>query len=416
VTIGARQDHSEEVAARKGTGPGLDGADRRRAATMTGPDRASEAGPFRLGHRPPLDGLRGVAILAVLVFHGEPFKYGRGGFLGVDVFFVLSGFLITCLLAQEWRETQRIDLRAFYARRMLRLYPALLAVVFLGWPLFAWRQSSDEGPSRYLASVAPVLLYLTNYRWTEIPDFLGPTWSLALEEQFYLVWPVGFLLMLRARLGPRAIVAVVAVAIGAVAIHRARLFSAWPGPLTAKVWERLHGRVYSRPDCRLDSPLVGCLTALLVCWCGAPRVGRWIVLGPVIFVFFALLLTPYYGPWQFHGGFTLVALGVGLILLHVVQDPSGPLARLLSIGPLTCVGRVSYSLYLWHMAIYRLYDYLVPDPPSVRSYLVRLFLPFFIKVAGSMGAATLSCHLVEHPFLRLKARFAIVRERPAVAG
>ena len=177
---------------------------------------------FRLGYRPALDGLRAAAILVVVAVHATyllvPSMAGRfvpGGFVGVDVFFVLSGFLITSLLLEEWDRDHRISLRAFYRRRALRLFPALwfVMVVQLGYALYKHLALRKE-----LKGLAAIGLYVGNWSWrfgAIIPDQLGQTWSLAVEEQFYLFWPLlllGLLALRNRRLSVGVMVGLAAIA------------------------------------------------------------------------------------------------------------------------------------------------------------------------------------------------------------
>src|SRR5919107_2026204 len=154
--------------------------------------------PTRLAHHPALDGIRGLAVAAVLAFHGGVAVL-HGGFLGVDAFFVLSGFLITSLLFAEHASTGRIDLRAFWARRARRLLPALLLVLAVVLPLSRWAMPPEE-LAALRADALAALAYVANWRLmdrgggyfaeTAAPSPLQHTWSLAIEEQFYLVWPL----------------------------------------------------------------------------------------------------------------------------------------------------------------------------------------------------------------------------------
>src|SRR5215204_412439 len=151
---------------------------------------------FKLGYRPSLDGLRGVAVLAVITLHAYiPFTLpnnikilGNGGFLGVDIFFVLSGFLITALLLQERESNGRIGLKNFYARRALRLLPALFVFVAV-CVLHSIFFRTPEESSGALGDIAVITFYLSNWIPTNLYS-LRHTWSLAVEEQFYLIYPV----------------------------------------------------------------------------------------------------------------------------------------------------------------------------------------------------------------------------------
>ena len=168
-------------------------------AIANSPAGASVAG-FRLGYRPSLDGLRGVAVLVVMAHHAYV-PFFRGGGVGVDIFFVLSGFLITSLLLEEWRRTQDISLRGFYIRRGLRLLPALfmLLLVLQAYALLRMRGDAFWEMEK---AIGAVLGYFGN--WVAALGLydmrvLSHTWSLSIEEQFYFLWPIILLLMLRSR-------------------------------------------------------------------------------------------------------------------------------------------------------------------------------------------------------------------------
>ena len=159
--------------------------------------------PFRLGYRPALDGLRGIAILAVLAFHSRAF-FLEGGFIGVDLFFVLSGFLITVLLVQEKAKHGRIDFKAFYIRRALRLLPAMLGLLTALWVATLVLGDRFATDAALMGKVMAVTLaYVPNWvlafdlgAW---PSALTHVWSLAIEEQFYLLWPALLVACLSAR-------------------------------------------------------------------------------------------------------------------------------------------------------------------------------------------------------------------------
>jgi len=178
--------------------------------------------PFRLGYRPALDGIRGAAVLAVMLFHfGAPFD--QGGFLGVDAFFVLSGFLITALLIEEWSRTGGIAFRRFYTRRALRLLPALFAMLLLVTVVVALIAPRDVQEATWRGTVV-TLLYAANWQKvfsSQSVGLLGHTWSLSIEEQFYVLWPPLLLLLLRHRLSLHWLTLVAAVLAVASASTRA---------------------------------------------------------------------------------------------------------------------------------------------------------------------------------------------------
>jgi len=348
---------------------------------------------FRLTQLPSLDGLRGIAILAVMLNNA---RYLPGGFLGVDIFFVLSGFLITALLLQEWQRTGTIRLGAFYARRALRLLPALfalLAVVLLAPGLF------------YLAAppwkdAAIAALYATN--WVNAFGLrnmviLDHTWSLTVEEQFYVLWPPLVPALLALRVRRRWILSMVLLGIGVSTGLRLLL---WDGPASIK-------RLYYGLDTRLDALLVGCLVALLVSWDLIPRTGKAVtairvIAGACAAALVLLLVTAdRESRLTYHGLSTLACAAVAGVLLHVVYCPSRFRMLVLENAPIVWIGRISYGLYLWHDPLFL--DLL----NSTRMAKLGLSgLPaLVVRFTVAFAVASLCFYLIERPFLRIKRRF-----------
>src|ERR1044072_1415372 len=234
---------------------------------------ACESG--RLGYRPWLDGLRGIAITAVFIHHLQHFIYQGDrlfgwlflpfGSLGVDIFFVLSGFLITTLLLEEHASTNTINLKKFYIRRALRLLPALF-VLLAFTALFAllFLPFSEATTTARLSIIA--IFYGTNWAlaFGERSDLLGHLWSLAVEEQFYVIWPLALMLVLRFGLARRRLVLLIVSLIVLVCLYRCLLVSPEVDPL----------RIYFGSDTRADSLLAGCPVARLVGWRMVPRTRR----------------------------------------------------------------------------------------------------------------------------------------------
>jgi peptidoglycan/LPS O-acetylase OafA/YrhL len=345
-----------------------------------------------LGHRPSLDGLRGVAILAVLGLHAQ-LPFFHGGFVGVDVFFVLSGFLITVLLLEEWRGRGTIGLGRFYLRRALRLLPALLVLVgaAIAWELVV----RPADPLITGATVAAVLLYVANWAaafGAELGAF-APTWSLALEEQFYLVWPLALLWLLRRRVSPRGVIALLVVGIVAVAVNRACLFT-WGHDVRA---------LYVRSDTRADTLLFGALAGVLVAWGLLPRSPaflRGLRVAATVGALVLLLLATHLGmrrAFYYYGGFDLVAACAAVVVVALVMAPPRWLHAVLSLRPLVGIGRLSYALYLWHWPVF----WVLQERFDATAAQVR-----WPALAVSFACATLSYYLVERPALRRKARLA----------
>jgi len=322
-----------------------------------------------------------------------------GGFLGVDVFFVLSGFLITSLLLQEWNRAGSIDLKNFYIRRALRLIPALvtLALVLGGLALiFLARRDASLTYEGIWLSLSYVSNWLYAFGFVSADNPLGITWSLAIEEQFYLFWPLVLVLFLKSSLRRRWLVYGLSLGIAVVVFHRA-----WLLHQGASI-----NRVYYASDTRADALLIGCLAGVLISWDKLPRNREFEVfmkgLAAFALVFLAFMaIAANRNQLMLYQGFayTLIAFAAAAILLVVLVWPPGPALSVLKFYPLVWVGRVSYGLYLWHWPV-RWYIYRQKTlPTSMARLLAAVFLSFALT--------TLSYYLVEKRFLRWKRRFSL---------
>lgn len=312
----------------------------------------------RLRHLPGLDGLRGLAVVAVIAFHAG---HLRGGYLGVDLFFTLSGFLITSLLLAERQHTGTISLARFWERRLRRLLPAVLVLLMAVAAYAAWWAEPLELPALRRDGLA-TLFYLANWRailshasyWTNYsaPSPLHHMWSLAIEEQFYVLWPGLVLLVLR-RGAPqlrnrRLLVACVAGALASWA-WMANLYE--PGRDTS--------RIYYGTDTRIGAILAG---AALAAFCAHRPLLRRDAAVRVLDLAAALALSALAVAWLvvdgqsgflYRGGFALCALAA-VVIIAAVALPAQPgvVAQVLSWKPLTAAGQVSYGLYLWHWPVF----------------------------------------------------------------
>jgi len=299
-------------------------------------------------YRPFLDGLRAVAVLGVLVYHLNR-DWLPGGFLGVDIFFVLSGYLITMLLLNEHRETGRISLPTFWARRIRRLLPALLVLLVVmvilidvgGDPLALGQARGD---------LLATLFYAANWHFitsgqTYFSQFLAVspdrhTWSLAIEEQFYLVWPI-LVAVILARFRTRAL-GIVAVTVGvASALWMVAIFN----PADPS-------RAYYGTDSRIFQILIGAVLAISLAGPLKARVAIWgRRLAPValLAIAAAYLLLADDNSIYYHGGAVVVALAAATLIAGL--EAGSPIDRLLSLRPLVLVGLASYGMYLWHFPI-----------------------------------------------------------------
>ena len=346
---------------------------------------------FELGYRPALDGVRGLAILLVLAVHTNHL-YGwsllRGGSIGVDIFFVLSGFLITCILLEEWAATGSVNLRHFYWKRFLRLVPALILVVTTLLLLSDFFFSPQEAAqTRRTTPIA--LAYLTDFFASLSPETplgaLRHTWSLAMEEHFYLIWPPLLLVLLKTGASKRVLFALTVSLALAVCFHRAMLFQFGVSP----------ARTYFGFDTRADSLLIGCAAAMAVSWGLLRGMSRLNGLAIALIVV-SVIGTDFASPKLHAGGFTILAATTALLLINLVVTEKGTLHAVLEARPLVWVGRISYGLYLWHYPMFKWVKYMNAPWP------VKLALAVF----ATFAVASLSFYLMERPLLRLKRRFA----------
>ena len=351
--------------------------------------------PGGLRYMPALDGLRAVAVVAVLCYHADV-GWASGGYFGVDAFFVLSGFLITSLLLVEWDRDGRIDLGAFWARRARRLLPALGLVLLAVVAYAAWiaqpvelRQLRASALSTigYVANWHQILSEQSYFEQFAAPSPLRHTWSLAIEEQFYLVWPLLVLGVLCLRRGSvRALAGLCAVLAAGSAVWMAVLFDPDTDP----------SRVYYGTDTRLQSLAIGALLATVAARKGAVegRVGRVLLHGAALGAAAALALvwttTSDRDAWQYRGGFAATALLVAVVIASVTQpEHRGPLGAVLSLRPLRWVGTISYGLYLWHWPVYVFLD--EARTGRTGGALVAL------RLAVTFAVSTVSYALVERP-------------------
>ena len=362
-------------------------------------DRGRKAG--EMGYLPGLDGIRALAVLGVLLYHGD-LTWMQGGFLGVDVFFVLSGFLITTLIVEEYNRSGRIDFKRFYLARARRLLPALLLMLVVVGMLaaFIYRDSAASFRADAIAS----LFYVTNwwYIFSDTsyfeaigrPPFLAHLWSLAVEEQFYLLWPAVVWLLLRWR--GRGAVFYVAIA-GALA---STAWMAFLAITNGYPQEADPSRAYFGSDSHIMGLLLG--AALAMVWrpgrlstrltVGAQAVITTIGIVALLTVIWFFWAVGEYSNFIYRGGF-LVLSAVVCLLIAAASHPGAPFGRMLGAQPMRYIGQRSYGLYLYHWPIYVITrpDLDIPlDGPALLG--LRLGLTFLV--------AELSYRYVEIPIRR----------------
>jgi peptidoglycan/LPS O-acetylase OafA/YrhL len=359
------------------------------ASTGAPSGRASTL-PTSFGYKPTLDGLRAVAVLSVIAFH---FGTGQlpGGFLGVDTFFVLSGYLITSLLLVEWGRSSRINFGAFWARRARRLLPALF-IVLIAIGIWSMLAVSTDQLSTIRSDGLWTLFYAANWHFIHAGQSyfalvsnaspLRHAWSLAIEEQFYLVWPLLTFACLKLGKGRTGLLTGLC-AVGAVAsATEMGLLFVQGNP----------NRAYYGTDCRAQGLLIGALVAIFL----AHRAGRPLpravqlvgVAGAVVCVWMFAVAGDT-ASWMYPWGFVLFEVSTAAVILAMTQPVRTPLHELLSLRPVRWVGQISYGLYLWHW----------PVSVAISAGNTRLtgWELLVARLVVTFGAAVLSYYLVELP-------------------
>ena len=343
----------------------------------------------------------------MLLYHGDV-SWARGGYFGVDAFFVLSGFLITGLLLAEWHDEGGIDFKQFWVRRARRLLPAL-ALVVVAVAIYAARYAMPIELHQLRRDALSTIGYVAN--WSQIfthqsyfeqfaaPSALKHTWSLAIEEQFYLVWPLlVFAAMRIGRGSKKVLLAGCAVLATASAVAMAALYTPGHDPTARLLRHRHAGAVIAhRRDPRHPArrPRTDALAANRTALHGAAIIAA---------VGLALIWvrTTDSDTWQYRGGFAVAATLVAIVIASVTQrEHSGPLGWLLSRAPLRAIGIISYGLYLWHWPIY---VFLSPERTGLDGASL-----LFVRLLVTFAVATASYFVVEVPVRRGALRGRAVR-------
>ena len=339
---------------------------------------------FKLGYRPWLDGLRGLAILSVMAYHCAP-QFLAHGHVGVDLFFVISGFLITVLLLEERNLTAQISFRNFYLRRVLRLFPALAAMLIVALLVMYLAPSVGQQYRSVLYAAFYVMNWFMAFNPNAVSSTLYITWSLSIEEQFYLLWPLLLSLASRFRVRPIAVLTCLVLSLALVCLHKANLISQG-----ASVIRIAHGS-----DTRIDGLIIGCCVGVVAASGFLPRLAQWIFVAiPPLFAVFVAYTFGMVAPYGF--GLTLVNLFFAAVLILLLAAPPSSLAAILNARPLRWIGKVSYSLYLWHLFAAFASERMFTDAG----------LRFLFFIALAFGMASASYYLIERPFLKLKQRVA----------
>lgn len=344
---------------------------------------ATRLGQIIAGRRlPGLDGLRAVAVTVVMAYHfGFPAPAG----IGVTGFFVLSGFLITWLLRKEQRATGRISIRRFYVRRVLRIFPAYYGYVIVSLILLRYR-GVDEAPGLVRSAIFYVMNYY-NAAHGHPPGAFSHLWSLAVEEQFYLVWPLVVFLFVGRK--PRALGAFVTYVILLVLAWRSIVFLT-----TDNV-----AYVYNAFDTRFDSIAIGCLLALAVEWhwflklATALARGAW---APLVTLLLLIVSQNASARFHYSVGFTVDSLLLAVLIIQILILHDRALWSWLQHPVIRYVGVISYPMYLYHQW---------GVDVAYRATMLPGIGQFGITVLVTIAAASASYFLIERPFLALKSRW-----------
>jgi peptidoglycan/LPS O-acetylase OafA/YrhL len=388
---------------RRGTDSAVDGAAPRRSK--------KSAEISRVPYLPGLDGMRALAVVAVMVYHANP-DWLPGGYLGVEVFFVISGYLITLLLIAEKERTSTVDMKQFWIRRARRLLPALFVMLTA---LTIWVSIFDRDVlGKLRGDVIAALTYVTNWYqiwtgagYTAANDFapLRHLWSLAVEEQFYIVWPLVMFALLKG--GTRRIADISRwLVIAALGVTAATALLFYSGPIgTPEVTPDAYWSIFGREISIFDWAYLGTFTRASGLLLGAAFAMIWrpvaVMRGPLrrkgalldlvsltgfailaALVWFMWLVGPDgANPWLFRGGFLLCAVAT-LMMVAAVTHERAFTSRILSIPVLLWIGTRSYGLYLYHWPIYQLMRGIAGKPLTLGQFVIAMVLTAVITEAS----------------------------------
>lgn len=326
----------------------------------------------------------------VLAAHID-YKWFPGAIVFMNIFFILSAYLITTLLIKDIKIYKQIRFKTFYARRFLRLFPAyyiMLGAYCLAVALFL------KNPRQYYDDALFSGLYISNWIRAfsiETPDWLGHTWSLSIEEQYYLCWPLLLsILVALLGVGRRLVLALIIAVIG---------FAAW------RYWLAYTGapivRLYNGTDVRADTLLIGCIIAVVrsynnfnIGW--LIRISRALVLPLGLFIFFVLgFLVHWQNKNVYTWGSSLIDISVGIFLFGLLSSSGSLIHRLFENRVLIYLGKISYSTYLWHYPIFQF----------VKEFHGQAFEMVVYGVPLTYFCAWLSYKFIEKPCIIMKRKF-----------
>jgi peptidoglycan/LPS O-acetylase OafA/YrhL len=345
-------------------------------------------------HIRSIDGLRAAAILLVFVSHYGARRFIPGGF-GVTLFFFISGFLITQLMIAENQRNSQVAIGAFYARRFLRLAPGLFFMIMIV-SVFFFVLNREVNTAQILAAIFYMMNYFEIFGG-HLTMPMGPLWSLAVEEHYYLIYPFMFILGWKYR--NKFIITLLILCL-LVLLWRFALVVEFHAPQV---------RTYYATDTRIDSILYGALLAALMSQCKPELIDCWLDNIGVLFIATAgLLATFLYRDSVFRETLRYSVQGITLIPLFyavVFSTRLSVLRKLFELPLLVWIGRLSYSLYLWHIATLYFTIKLLPHFSAIQQYVLAATLAF--------AMAAFSFYRIEKPFQRLRSR---LRKLPEAAS
>lgn len=355
-------------------------------------------------YMPGIDGLRAIAVIGVILYHLN-IPWFQGGFAGVTVFFVLSGYLITDILIDEWNKNNKIDYLRFMIRRFRRLAPALLSMIFIVSLLVVF--TNHPTIEKLRSDFFPSLLYVTNwwYIFHEVSYFdrFGPAsplthiWSLGIEEQFYLIWPLlvilGFTFIKRKRFR------VLAILTGVVISASLMAFLHTPGEDPS--------RVYYGTDTRAFSLLLGAALAFV---CPSQRLSKtlprhagWVLdivgIAGLLIIIILFIVTSQFDSFHYQGGMLLLSV-ITTLVTAALAHPASSLAKWLNMKPITWIGLRSYGIYLWH------YPIIILTTPIINTDGINIGRIIF-QIAATLIISALSYRYVETPIRTGQVKFTL---------
>lgn len=348
---------------------------------------------------PSLDGLRAIAVLMVVFSHIGLGNIIPGGF-GVTLFFYLSGFLITRLLIHEYETQNTIHLVKFYIRRFLRLYPPLLIMLAI-YPIILILLNVNVK----LVEILAVLFYWENYLIEYV--YYNPKmsfsiyWSLAVEEHFYLIFPLLCLIFLRKKYFSSIIIALI---LAALAI---RIYYVYTLGI-----QRSYGPTYSLTHCRYDSILVGCLSSVLIST--KNRFYAWVIQNRFIFFISILIIlfTFIYRDGAFRNTYRYTLQGLAFVAIIppiLIKQPYSFFNKQLSSKWLVYIGKLSYSIYIMHwVGISIANNIIFPEMQEPVNFGLQPLLWYAIAIPVGIGLSLISYHIIERKFIAIRQRFGSV--------